>query len=550
MGTYVIGIDFGTLSGRAVVVDTEDGSIKGEAVHDYAHGVMDRQLTAGDGRDLPPGFALQDSHDYIDVLASVVPQAVTRSGVDPAQIVGLGIDATSATVVFCDAEGIPLSWKPEFANNPHAYVKLWKHHGAAAQAAKMLEVARRRQEPWLERYGSVISSELLLPKAIETYEEAPSLFDQVGAVTDLLDWITWQLTGQRFAAEGSRGFKSMFQDGSFPSPEYLNEVSPGFGDRYMKLVDAPVAHLGSSVGHLRASMARMMGLPADVVVAAGNIDAHVMVAACNAVRPGQLTAIIGTSSCYIVNAHEFHPAPGIFGAVDGGTVAGLWGYESGQTAVGDIFSWYVNNYVTGEDHDAAGAAGVSVNEWLTNKMKADAPGASGLVALDWFNGNRSTLNDATLSGMIVGQTLATPSEDVYRALLESTAFGARAIIENYVSHGIAVHDVVAGGGGLVDDAFYMQMFADVLGMPVSVSASRQSGALGAAIFGAVAAHVYPTLEAAANAMTTINQNAYLPDPERAAAYNELYAIYQDLYETFGHQKDVMHRLYALRTRNA
>ena len=546
---YIVGIDYGTLSGRAIVVDAATGEQLGTHVTEYPHGVMDRTLTAGDNQTLPPEFALQNPADYVKVLRESVPAAVKDAGVDPADIVGIGVDATSATVFFTDKDGVPLCEKPGFENNIHAYVKLWKHHGAQDQATRLVKVAEARREEWLGRYGGVLSSELLLPKVLEVFEMAPEVYKEADVVCNLLDWLTWKLTGTLTQSAGDSGYKRMLQDGKYPSFEYLEAVKPGFGRVFEEKMSAPVLPLGAKVGGLTKEMAELTGLPEGIAVASGNIDAHVVVAGANAVRPGQLTAILGTSSCYVLNGEEYRDCPGVFGIVDGGAVDGYWGYEGGQTAVGDIFAWFVDNCVPGSYVEEAKSRGVSVHDLLVEKSKGQEIGEHGLVALDWHNGNRSILADARLSGLVVGQTLTTAPEDVYRALLEATAFGCRVIIDNFEEHGIKVDEIVAAGG-LLKNSYYMQMLSDITRRPISVSTAEQTGALGSAVFAAVAAGVYPDVFAAADAMSSVEKRAYEPNLEASARYDEVYEIYKELHDFFGRYNGVspMHRLKDIRAR--
>ncbi len=341
----------------------------------------------------------------------------------------------------------------------------------------------------------------------------------------------------------------MLQDGRYPSSEYLEAVRPGFGTVFEDKMSAPVLPLGARVGGLSKEMAELTGLPEGIAVASGNIDAHVVVAGANAVRPGQLTAILGTSSCYVLNGEEYRDCPGVFGIVDGGAVDGYWGFEGGQTAVGDIFAWFIDNCVPSSYTEEAASRGISVHDLLVEKSQDQEIGEHGLIALDWHNGNRSILADARLSGLIIGQTLATRPEEIYRALMEATAFGCRVIIDNFVEHGIRVDEIVAAGG-LLKNSFYMQMLADITGRAISVSTAEQTGALGSAVFAAVAAGVYPDVFAAAEAMSSVEKHAYEPRPEASRKYDELYAIYKELHDLFGRYNGVspMHRLKDIRAR--
>ncbi len=541
---YTVGIDFGTLSGRAVITRVHDGEIVGEAVHAYDHGVMDRVLGAGDGRTLPPDFALQVPDDYRQVLRHAVPAAIEASGVSPEAIVGVGIDFTSATVIVSDDDGTPLCETDRFRDEPHAYAKLWKHHAAQEQAHRIVALAAERDEPWLARYGGDLSSELLLPKALELLEKAPEVYAAAAQIVNAVDWITWQLTGVLGYAAGDSGYKRMYQDGTYPSPKFLAALNPGFATVFTEKMNAPVLPLGAPVGGLNATAAAWTGLREGTAVATGNIDAHVHAASVNAVRPGQLTGILGTSTCWVVPAAEYRDVPGIFGAVDGGIVDGSWGYEAGQSAVGDMFDWFTANCVPQHYIDDAAAAGMHLNDYLMSLTRDQEVGESGLVALDWFNGNRSILIDSDLTGLVIGQTLHTTAPETFRALVEATAFGARIIIDNFEAHGVPVTDVTAAGG-LLASSTIMQLYADALNRPLAVAGVAQAGAHGSAIHAAVAAGAYPDVVAAAAAMGRVRPDAYRPDPDRAARYDRLYAEYSELYRLLGTGTEVMHRLRAL-----
>ena len=539
---FVVGVDFGTLSGRAAVVRVSDGKVLGSAAVDYAHGVMDETLTAGDGQQLPPDFALQVPNDYLAVFREAVPQALESSGIDTSRVIGLGLDVTSATVVAAKADGTPVCELEEFRNRPHAYVKLWKHHGAHQQSERMVALADERDEKWLGRYGGIISSELLVPKVLETLERDPEVFEATDVFADALDWLVWQLTGTLVYAAGAAGYKRLFQGDEDLSREFLESLNPKFGNIFSDKMSAPVKPLGSKAGALTAEAAEWMGLPEGIAVAVGNIDAHVTAPAVQGVLPGQLVAIMGTSTAMVLSHPELHEVPGMFGVVDGGVVDGQWGYEVGQTAVGDIFAWFVDNCVPEAYSKQAAERGVSLHQVLTEKAAQLHVGQSGLIALDWHNGNRSVLMDPNLSGTIIGQTLRTRPEDQYRALLEATAFGARRIRDSFTDSGIEVTEFIAAGG-LIKNDFLMQIYADVLNMPISVAATEQAGALGSAIFGAVAAGAYESTADASAAMGAKDTAAYQPDPERAKAYDALYTEYLLLHDYFGRGTNgVMHRL--------
>ncbi|WP_103349267.1 ribulokinase [Amycolatopsis sp. CA-128772] len=526
-----VGVDFGTLSGRAVVVRVRDGAELGSAVFEYPHGVLDETLPAT-GRALPPEWALQVPADYVGVLRNAVPAALRDAGVDAGDIVGIATDFTACTMVPTTADGTPLCALPEFEGNPHAYVKLWKHHSAQPQAVRINDLARARGEKWLPRYGGLISSEWEFAKALELFEEAPDVYAAMRHWVEAADWIVWQLTGSYVRNACTAGYKGILQDGQYPSRDFLRELAPGFESFVTDKLEHPLGQLGSRAGSLSAEAAGWTGLPEGIAVAVGNVDAHVTAPAAQAVEPGQMVAIMGTSTCHVMNGAELHEVPGMCGVVEGGIVPGLWGYEAGQSGVGDIFGWFVEHF--------AGAG----HEELTRLAAQQEIGEHGLIALDWHSGNRSVLVDHELSGVVVGQTLATRAEDVYRALLEATAFGTRKIIETFDAAGVPVTELIIAGG-LTKNALLMQIYADVTNLPLSVIGSDQGPALGSAIHAAVAAGAHADIRAAAAAMGSVRRAVYRPVPAHVVAYDELYAEYTELHDYFGRGgNDVMHRLAA------
>ena len=543
----VLGVDFGTLSGRAVVVRVHDGAELGSAVHEYSHGVLDRKLPGSD-RLLPPDWALQVPSDYVDVLRIAIPAAVAAAGVDTNDIVGVGTDFTACTMLPVTADGTPLCELPTYADRPHAYVKLWKHHAAQPQADRINDLARTRGESWLPRYGGLISSEWEFAKGLQLLEEDPEVYAATEHWVEAADWIIWQLTGRYVRNACSAGYKGIRQDGAYPDTEFLAALNPDFAGFVDDKLDATIGALGSAAGTLSAQAAAFTTLPAGIAVAVGNVDAHVTAAAGNALAPGQMVAIMGTSTCHVMNSAELREVPGMCGVVDGGISDGLYGYEAGQSGVGDIFGWFVDSGVPQDYLLRARAAGQSVHELLTELAAGQQIGQHGLLALDWHSGNRSVLVDHELSGLIVGQTLATRPEDIYRALIEATAFGTRTIIETFGAAGVPVHELIVSGG-LTRNALLMQIYADVTGLPLSIITSDQGPALGSGIHAAVAAGYHPDMATAAAAMGRVERSVYRPIPAHRAAYDQLFADYRLLHDYFGRGgNDVMHRLKALQRR--
>jgi L-ribulokinase len=544
---YVVGVDFGTLSARAVVVDARDGTELAAAVHEYAHGVMDETLAAS-GAELPPQWALQDPADYLEALRTAVPDAVRAAGIAVDEVVGIGTDFTSSTPMPVLSDGTPLCQVPGFEDRPHAYVKLWKHHAAQRQADRVNAVAEERGEPWLARYGGRISSEWEFAKALQVLEEDPEVYERMDRWLEAADWIVWRLCGRETRSTCTAGYKAIHQDGRYPSEDYLRELDPRFVDFVAAKLQTPLLSLGARAGDLTARAAEWTGLPQGIAVAVGNIDAHVTAPAARAIDPGQLLMIMGTSTCHVMSAETLAEVPGVCGVVCDGIVPGLYGYEAGQSGVGDIFGWFVEHAVPPRYHEQARARGLDVHAHLSELAAAQEVGAHGLIALDWSNGNRSVLVDHELSGLIVGLTLATRAEDVYRALIEATAFGTRVILDAFADAGLPARELFAAGG-LIRNPAIMQIYSDVTRMPLHLSGSEQGPALGAAMHAAVAAGVYTDIRAAAAAMGKVRRDAYLPDERRADAYDVLYEHYLRLHDHFGRGgDDVMHRLRDVRPR--
>jgi L-ribulokinase len=544
---HAVGVDFGTRSGRAVVVRVADGEELGEAEHVYEHAVMSGELAAS-GAPLPPNWALQDPDDYIEVLRRAVPAAVAAAGVDPGTVIGIGTDFTACTVLPVLADGTPLCRVGAWREHPHAWVKLWRHHAAQPQADRINELAAARGEPWLGRYGGRISAEWEFAKALQVLEEDPGVYAAMDRFVEAADWIVWQLCGVELRNACTAGYKGIYQDGSYPSAGYLAALNPVFAGFAAEKLSPTIAQLGARAGSLTREAAAWTGLPEGIAVAVGNVDAHVTAPAARATEAGQMVAIMGTSTCHVMLGDELIEVPGMCGVVNGGIVPGRWGYEAGQSGVGDIFAWYVDNGVPPSYHDDARRLGVSLHQHLMTLGAAQCVGEHGLVALDWWSGNRSVLVDHELTGVLVGMTLATRPHEIYRALVEATAFGTRTIIDAFDGAGLRVAEFIAAGG-LLRNELLMQCYADVLGRTISVIDSDQGPALGSAMHAAVAAGAHADIDAAADAMGRVRRDAYSPDRTRATAYDELYAVYARVHDHFGREeRDLMRRLATIRER--
>lgn len=547
---YAIGIDFGTESARALVVDARTGHCLASAIASYAHGVIDDRLP-GTGQPLGAEWALQHPGDWLEAMTAAVRQAVALAAVPVEAIVGLGIDFTACTVLPVAGDGTPLALMDAWRAAPNAWPKLWKHHASQPQATRVTDLAAEMQTPWLPRYGGRISSEWMLPKALQILEESPEVFAAADLIVEGGDWVVWQLTG-RFARNAcAAGYKGLWHKGEgYPSEAYLAQLHPGLAGFYATRGGGQdVVAAGARVGTLTAEWSARLGLSPSTAVGAAIIDAHAGVLGSGATAPGDLMLILGTSTCHLLLADREALVPGMAGVVEDGIVPGLFAYEAGQAAVGDIFAWFLETLLPPDVQAEADAAGVSPHVVLEARAAALRPGESGLLALDWWNGNRSTLVDAELSGLLIGATLSTRPEHIYRALIEATAFGTRVIADALRGGGVEVRRVIAGGG-LTRNRLLMQIYADVLGAPIEVAAASQASALGAAMLGAVAAGPgaggHATIADAASAMAPVALETYQPRSDATRVYGELFSLYAELYELFGRQRRLMHRLRALR----
>jgi L-ribulokinase len=550
---YAIGVDFGTESGRAVLVDVADGRQVATSVSAYRHGVIDQRLPLPD-RDvpLPPDWALQDPEDYLRVFKEAVPAVLAQARVDPADVVGVGIDFTACTMLPVKADGTPLCVLPELRAEPHAWVKLWKHHAAQPEADRINEVARETGQAWLDRYGGRISSEWFFSKALQILDEAPEVYKAADRLIEAADWVVWRLTGTETRNACTAGYKAMWSkhDG-FPDAAYFAALDPRLANVIDDKMQRDIRAMGERAGGLSAEAAEWTGLLPGTAVAVANVDAHVAAPAATVVEPGRMVMIMGTSTCHIVLSDGEHAVPGMCGYVEDGVIPGLFGYEAGQSCVGDHFSWFVEHAVPADYRDEAAARGIDLHALLQEKAARLRVGQSGLLALDWWNGNRSVLVDAELGGLLLGATLATVPEEIYRALIEATAFGTRVIIETFEAHGVPIREIVACGGLAEKSPLIMQIYADVTGKPYKLSGSSQTPALGSAMFGAVAAGAaaggHATIQGAAAAMARLKDQVYEPIAEHTAVYDVLYREYVRLHDYFGRgENDVMKTLRQLR----
>ena len=547
MERYTLGLDFGTLDGRAVLVNVKTGEELATAVYSYPDGVIDEVLPDRKTR-LDSDWALQSPADYLGVLKCAIPEVLKKSNVSPKDIIGIGVDFTSCTILPIDKQGTPLCMKDKWKSNPHSWVKLWKHHAAEPYANRLKDIALKRQEKFIHRYGDKISSEWMLPKIWQVLEEAPEIYEATDRFIEAGDWLVLQLTGQERRSSCNAGYKAIWdKKEGYPSPEFFAALHPRLKNVAEEKLSTKIYSIGSKAGGLTLQMAQLTGLKENTPVAVEIIDAHSAVPATTVTQPGKMVLIMGTSTCHMLLSKEQKLIPGIPGVVEDGILPGFFGYEAGQAAVGDIFDWFVTNCVPASYEGEAKQKGLNIYRLLEEKASKLKPGESGLIALDWWNGNRSIFNNADLSGMLLGFTLNTKPEEIYRALIEATAFGTRIIIEAFVNGGLPIEELYACGGMPHKDRLLMQIYADVTGREIKVASSRQASALGAAMFGAIAAGSeaggYDSIEDAVTHMASLEKKTYIPIPENVEVYNQLFVEYRKLHDYFGRgDNQVMERL--------
>eukprot|EP00753_Platysulcus_tardus_P010192 PLAT2516.3.p1 GENE.PLAT2516.3~~PLAT2516.3.p1 ORF type:complete len:559 (-),score=285.78 PLAT2516.3:98-1774(-) len=530
-----LGLDFGTRSVRAMLLDVSSGRLLGMAVSDYKHGVLaagDQLPIDGGSEPLPRDWALQSAQDWLDSMVIAVREALHASGLHGDAVVGMGIDFTSCTLLPAKASGQPLQQVERLSGRRHAWPKLWAHHASEDAASELTAAARESGADWLRRYGGALSSEWTLAKALQLLREDEQLWDEADVLIEGADWIPWQLTGQLRRSSCNAGYKAAWAKGSgfLPSHDFLAALHDKLPQLVTSKLRGDVLPPGSAAP-LSAEWAERLALREGLPVGVGIIDAHSAVLGAGVTAPATLYVIAGTSTCHLLMAEEERLPAGISGVVRDGLLPGMAAYEAGQAAVGAAFDWFISSACPAELARRADADGVDLHELMTARASKLRAGESGVLALDWWAGNRCPLSDSGLTGVLLGVTLATAPEAIYRALLESTAFGTRLILDGLRDEGLPVTAVCAGGG-LSRSPLFMQIYADVLALPVRVVGGQHASARGAAVLGATAAGVYDGMQAAAEGMAPPVTATYLPDDAAVAVYDTLYQQYKLLVALF------------------
>ena len=538
MKQVVIGIDFGTLSVRAVAFNKENGEEIAQAVYDYPHGCLDRSLP--DGTPVGLNECFQDPHEYEDGLSYVVRSVLNDGRIDPEDVVSVGVDFTFCTVLPVDEKGTPLCYLDKYKSRPQAYVKMWKHHGAQKEADLINALAEERKESFLSWSGGKVSSEYLLPKIFETLNKDPEVFHEMAYFLEAGDWIVWKLTGHQKRNLSMAGYRGLYRNG-FPSRTFLKALDPQLEDLEDTVLKAEYIPAGSFAGVISPEGAELTGLKEGTIVAACQGDCYATVPASGVIENDAVVAVIGTSSVCMLQQDEEKNIPGSNGVVYSGMLEGKYGFEAGQCCVGDHFAWFTQNMVPEAYVEAAEEEGVSVFTYLQEKAAALKAGESGLIALDWWNGTRSLLMDGELTGMLLGCTLKTKPEEIYRALVEATAYGTRLILESFRENGLRIKRFAAAGGITYKDPFVMQTYADILNMDIEVASTTECGALGSAIYALKAAGSenggYDSYEEAVAHMVRPPRAVYHPDKENVPVYDRLFKEYRTLHDFFGRDEE-------------
>ncbi|MFW6319893.1 MAG: ribulokinase [Bacillota bacterium] len=550
MPKYTIGIDFGTLSGRAVLTDIETGDVLASEVYEYKNGVITEHLPTSKER-LPHDYALQDPQDYLNVLAYTIPNVLKHSGINKNDVIGMAIDFTACTVVPVDKHNNPLCFDNKYKDNKHAWIKLWKHHAAQKYADELNSLAHKEETNWIHRYGGKISSEWLFPKILQVLREDYDLYQTIDNFLEATDWVTSQLTGNVIRNTCTLGYKAIYHHAEgFPSSDFFKKLDPRMENVINDKIKGEIKDVGEPAGHLTDEWAKKLGLNKNTVIAVGNVDAHVSAPAAHVTSAGKMLMIMGTSTCDILLGDEEKTVPGMCGVVKNGAIPGYYAYESGQSAVGDIFAWFVDNYINPDVMKEAEALKMNIHEYLEKEASKLAVGETGLLALDWFGGNRSILVDADVQGMILGMHLNTKPHEIYRTLIESTAFGKRVIIENFINNGVPVNEVIVSGGLPNKNRLLLQIYADILNTEIKIADSEHTSALGAAMFASVAAKDiggHNDIFEAASKMAKLKPESIKPIKKNVEIYNKIYKEFKILHDYFGYgENNVMKRLKALK----
>ncbi len=551
MSKYVFGFDFGTLSVRGIALNLETGEETASAEWPYRSGVIQGEMKHRPIR-LPDEWFLQDPDDWLEGIAKVSKELLKKGNIAPEDVAAVGTDFTSCTLLPIKRDGTPLCKCPEFRDNPNSWPKLWKHHGAQKYAEKIEEYAKSHTV-WLKKYfGNSVSSEWVFPKALQVAVESPEIYDAADYFIEAVDWIVMYLTGELTRTNGILGVNAFWnEDTGYPDKEFCKAQACNF-ENFVDKLAGKILRVGDYAGNLKADSAKALGLTVNTAVAAGHSDGAVAGCGAGVTESGSMMLVMGTSTCHQMMYKDFHSFDGICSVAADGMIPGLYGYESGQSATGDIFDWFARNCVPAGYFQEAKARGETILQYLGELAEPMLPGETGLVALDWLNGNRSILSDYNLSGLIAGLTLNTKPEEIYRSLVEANIFGSKRILDNYEENGVKIKKTYAVGGLALKCPWIMQMCSDVFGTEVYVPQFGNVPARGAAVCAAVAVNKsdsctgFKTFSDAAKVLVPKEIRVYSPDKVKTELYSPVYGKYKELHDFFGKNNSFMRDLKELR----
>ncbi len=548
---FTIGIDFGTKSAKALLVDVSNGKVTASSTYRYTHGEITQWLPKSK-IELPPDWALQHPLDYLNTLKRAVPKLLAESQIGPDQIIGIGVDFPGSTVIPTTSDGTPLALLADYQDDPHAWPKLWKHRGAAEKADQLTQIANDRFETFIDRYGGKINAEWFFPKLWEIYDNTSTIYNAADRIIEASDWMVWQLTGVETRNICAAGFKALWSKSEgFPLETFFGAMDHNLADVVDQKMLREITPLGKQVGELTEIAANWMKLIPGIPVTTGMLKNHAAVPGATIAEPGKMAIILDSNFVHLVLSTKEYRVPGLCGIVEDGIVPGLMAYQAGQISSGDHFTWFLENAVPSVYEREAHKRKISINTLLEEKASALQPAEAGLVALDWWHGNRSILVDSELTGLILGYSLQTKPEEVYRALLEATIFGTRKIFETFIASGVPINEIIVTGGDPAKNDLLLKILANVTRMEIKAAECPDTSALGSAIYAAVAAGEgrggYATIQDATKKMAHLKNKTYLPNNNDKKTYSRIYSEYTLLHDYFGYgHNNAMKRLKNLR----
>ncbi len=548
---YTIGVDFGARSAQAILVDVTTGNLISSVDYQYPYGLITENLPGSDIQ-LDPGWSLHHPKDYLNALKRAIPKLIREGDVLADQVIALGIDFKGSTLIPTTSDGTPLALIEDYKDEPHAWPKTWKHTAAREKASKLTQLASDRFETFLDRYGGQINAEWFFPKVWELYDDNSSLYNAADRLIEAADWIVWQLTGIESRNLCAAGYKGLWSKSEgFPLETFFSALDPDLTNVIDDKMKRDIIQIGEQAGELTEEAAKMLHLAPGTPVASGMLSPYTAVPAASVAEPGKMVLMLGSNFELLVLAKKEYRVPGMAGMVEDSLVPGLVGYEAEQAGGGNHFEWFINNGIPSEYERLARKQKISLFKLMDQRAAELVPGESGLVCLDWWNGNRSILADRELTGLILGLSLDTTPEEIYRSILEAATFGTRKIFETFIASGVPINEIIVAGGKTIRNELLLEILANVSRMEIKVTDTPHTSALGSAMYAAVAAGEsrggYDTIQEAAQKMAHLSTKTYIPNNNDKKTYNRLYSEYTLLHDYFGYgHNNAMKRLNTIR----